>query len=154
ERKRPTVMGTPSNALIQRKIITKAYEEAKRAYLVNSRPYESTLPIRFEYVSGARYAAGSPAAGLPTGFLVARANQVLEFFGYGRSANGQGGPGALPDDTTIVSARKTNASEDLVIEGVSLTHRSTRIVWSSSDYGAESINTTDPDVVGAFGGNG
>lgn len=152
-------MSTPQrspnkNALIQRRIITAAYEDAGRPYLVSSKPYESTLPVVLTRVSGKAPAEPDPAAPGPI-FYVARANQVLEFFSYGRSANNNAGVGgALVDDTNIVAARKTNGSEDFVIEGISLTHRSTRFVWepeSIADALGSSPASADTDVRGAFG---
>jgi hypothetical protein len=142
-------MPKASLALIQRTIIRDAYEKAGKPYLVNSRPYESTLPIKFDVVAGPTYVAGDGALG--TGFLVARAGQTLEFFGYGRSANGGGQVSALNDDTTIVQARHTNASEDFVVEGASLTHRSTRFIFAQTDIATVQGATTDADVLAALG---
>lgn len=133
-----------SLALIQRSIVKGQYEKAGRPYLVNSRPYESCLPWLAAIVAGQNIGVGLPTSGA----FVFRANQINEYFGYGRAAQGTGNTQVLLDDTTLSTGRRTNASEDFVIEGISATHRSTRIGYAPASI--TNSGFVDPDVVAAL----
>lgn len=104
--------------------IIDAYVEAKMSFVASTKPYDSTLPVQFDVVDTTINGTTAIA------YAVAKQGQVFEWFGY---QLGQNVPGttqkASDDDTNLTKARNTNGAEDFVIEGMSLTARSTRIAY-------------------------
>lgn len=136
-----------------RRIVDASYVQKGRPFRVNTKPYESTQTIKWRVVAGATQAQGQ--GGLVTAWLVADEGQDLSFFSYGR-----GQPVPQPstltaaiagfDDTNLSKGKETN-EEDFVIEGMSVTCRSTRVQWSAGDI-ATMTGPADAAVLSSVNG--
>jgi hypothetical protein len=111
-----------------RKQAIAAYQQSGRDYIASTREYFSTLPLVGEVAQNVTI--GSTAVCLvkfPKG-------QVLSFFSYGLSDQIPGtNRKAEADDTNLQTAQETNANEDMVIEGISVSIRNSRIGYDADD---------------------
>lgn len=145
----------------QRSRVLQAYKEAQIPFDAGTKPYKSTLPLVFTVVEP------HPTAAPTMAHAVARAGQVLTFFGYGLGdaiPSGLAGVAGLDatrisdeSDTNLSKAKNTNGAEDFIIEGVSATHKGIRIAYPVADgvvtaFGAEVVS--DVDVIGAYTAGG
>lgn len=130
---------------VTRDMFQQAYEDADRPFIASTRVLESTLPLVLTAVDNE--ASGTTRRGV----LVARAGQTLPFFSYAKDGVVPGlNVQALPDDTNLQIARRTNAQEDFAMEEFSLTMRSLTV-----EYGASVAPTyTDADAIAATRGGG
>jgi hypothetical protein len=107
----------------QRTKLLGQYAALNQKFLANTRPYKSTLPIRWDVVT----ALPVPAVA----FAVARKGQELRFFGYGTGdqiPDGFGGTRKSTDaDTNISKAKSTNGAEDFIIEGFAFGAKGVRV---------------------------
>lgn len=130
----------------------KAYREAGAPFSATTKPYKSTQNLAALCYDSKNVLVASP--GLPSGRLCYAVfpAQVVEFFTYGVGEtrplapaavlNLLGSPGvsvaATDADTTLSKPRQTNGSEDFIIEGISATHRATRLSSTESQRMATS----------------
>lgn len=136
----------------QRKAVLDAYKAAGQPFTASTKPYKST--VSFTYVSANAITAASVS------WLVARQGQILAWFGYKIGDVVPGNTGvptyraATEADTNVSKARTTNGAEDFIIEGMSASHRSTRINYAAAEGIGSGVpaNLTDADVVGAASG--
>ena len=143
--------GTPL-FMTQRRRIIESYKDAKEPFSASTKPYKSTVTYNFQIRN---YIAASSVA-----WLVAPKGQSFDWFGYKISDDVPGNIGfaagyraANESDTNLSKARTTNGAEDFVIEGMSLSHRSSRTNFTATGGAASSpVNITDVDVQGAIAG--
>lgn len=148
----------------QRTKVIAAYQAAAQPFNANTKPYKSSVAFNL-VVTGVATVGGQVTGG----WAIARAGQKLEWFSYGLGNPVPGvpqvpipaGSGAFTvaqeDDTNLSKARSTNGAEDFVIESISATCRSVRVLWAPADVTAGSatavtIGVSDPDVVAALNG--
>jgi len=138
--------------MTQRRRIIESYKDAKEPFSASTKPYKSTITFVYTVTN---YIAASSVA-----WMVARRGQAHDWFGY---KIGDVVPGndlaadyrsATEGDTNISKARTTNGAEDFVIEGMSISHRSTRANFLLGPVGTLfPPNITDDDVSNAVSGN-
>jgi hypothetical protein len=134
-----------------RKSLLEQYDKDNVVFLATTRPYKSTVQFTFDVVVG----LGGPPAVMAHAVL--RANQNVEWFGYGIGDQIPNGPPgvfrrAAQDDTNQSRGRRTNGVEDFVIEGISVTRKAIRISYADADVPAAVGLSNDPDVIGAYDG--
>jgi hypothetical protein len=136
----------------QRKKVIEAYKAAGEPFVASTKPYKSTVSFVFTRANTITLSAVS--------WLIARANQRLQWFGYkigdvvpGNSFLSIPYRAALEDDTNVSKASTTNGAEDFVIEGMSASNRSVRVTYASADGGtpgaASATDLTDADALNA-----
>lgn len=134
-----------------RKSLLEQYDKDNIVFLATTRPYKSTVQFTFDVVVG----LGGPPTVMAHAVL--RANQNVEWFGYGIGDQIPNGPPgvfrrAAGDDTNQSRGRRTNGVEDFVIEGISLTRKGIRIAYPDADVPAGVTASNDPDVIGMYEG--
>jgi hypothetical protein len=134
-----------------RKTLLEQYDKDNIVFLATTRPYKSTVQFTFDVVVG----LGGPPTVMAHAIL--RANQNVEWFGYGIGDQIPNGPAgvfrrAAGDDTNQSRGRRTNGVEDFVIEGISLTRKGIRIAYPDADVPAAVTASNDPDVIGMYEG--
>jgi hypothetical protein len=139
--------------MTQRTKVLEAYKAANQPFTASTKPYKSTVGFTFQAVNpvpnvGAATVewlvatGGAGGAGVPLSWFsykIADAVPGNNLAGY-RTAN--------EADTNISKARTTNGAEDFVIEGMSCSHRSQRVIGGIP--GAATI--TDVNVINALSG--
>ncbi len=136
--------------MTQRRAVIDAYKAANQPFSASTKPYKSTVSWLFNDTNVISAASVS--------WLVARAGQRLEWFGYKIAdvvPGNQGVPSyrtATEADTNISKARTTNGAEDFIIEGISASHRSTRINYEGEGGTGDVPDIDDPDVLNAVSG--
>jgi hypothetical protein len=141
----------------QRRKVVEAYKAAAEPFVASTKPYKST--VSFLFTQANNITASSVA------WLIARAGQRLEWFGYkindvvpGNQSLSIPYRAATEGDTNISKARTTNGAEDFVIEGMSATNRGIRISYATADGGTPGAAATsgtaisDADVAKALVG--
>lgn len=136
----------------QRKMIADEWAKKQRPYLVNFRPYFSTLQLVGTIVNAIPAAPNQTMA-----HVVFRGGQQLDFFSYGRGDQiDYGPPGsqkkATQGDTNLLVGEQTH-NEDFVIEALSITSPGKRVAYDGVTPAFDLIGTTDPDVLGAYEGD-
>lgn len=134
-----------------RKSMLEQYEKDNVIFLATTRPYKSTVQFAFDVVVG----LGGPPTVMAHAIL--RANQNVEWFGYGIGDQIPNGPPgvfrrAAGDDTNQARGRRTNGIEDFIIEGISLTRKGLRITYPDAVIPAAVLASADPDVIGMYRG--
>jgi hypothetical protein len=131
------------------------YKAQNTSFIARTTPYHSVQFLQFDVVS---YDA-APAPG--TAYAVARKGQELNWFGYGVGDRisvssgviaGQVQLQATESETVLTKGKSTQGAADFVIEGIGLSHRGTRQIFSGAILTALQATTTDPDVLAAFTG--
>lgn len=142
-------MGEPL-FMTQRRAVIDAYKASNQPFSASTKPYKSTVSWLFSDCNVISAASVS--------WLVARQGQRLEWFGY-KIADVVPGNSGVPSyrtateaDTNISKARTTNGAEDFVIEGISASHRSTRINYEGEGGTGDVPDITDPDVLACVSG--
>lgn len=139
--------------MTQRRRIIESYKDAKEPFSASTKPYKSTITFAYHVTN---YIAASSVA-----WMVARKGQAFDWFGYKIGDEVPGNTGntafayraATEGDTNISKARTTNGAEDFVIEGMSVSHRSTRCNFNANPASAAlPPNITDEDVSAAVFG--
>lgn len=136
--------------MTQRSKVIQAYKDANEPFSAGTKPYKST--VSWLFVRANTVVASSVS------WLIARTGQRLEWFGYKLNdvVPGNGGTAyrsATESDTNVSKARTTNGAEDFVIEGMSATHRATRVSYLDTQGGSGiDASVTDPDAVLALSG--
>jgi hypothetical protein len=147
--------------MTQRRRIVEAYKQANESFSASTKPYKSTVTFSYQFANPI-----PPGPIASTSFIVwfvAPAGQVADWFSYkigDRVPGNSFGAFATPyrpateNDTNISKARTTNGAEDFVIEGMSVSHRSTRADFSAVSEDQLFVpEITDPVVLQAIGGN-
>lgn len=117
--------------MTQRRRMIESYKAAGEPFSASTKPYKSTVTYTFTTVN--YIAAASVAWG------IANIGQAVDYFGYkigdtvpgNTAANSPGYRTATEGDTNLSKSRTTNGAEDFVIEGMSATHATTRINFST-----------------------
>lgn len=116
--------------------VLRELQDAGLLFQANTKPYKSTLPFQFDIVDAA------PSPNPTTAMAICRKGQRIELFAYGVGDSIPYAPGlavnraATEADTNLSKGRRTNGVEDMVIEGVSLTHKCTRVEYLAAAAGA------------------
>lgn len=130
----------------QREKALAAYSAAKLDFIAATIPYHSMQPVRFEVVDD----TGSNA------MAIARKNQVLSFFSYGKGdaldlGGSVGTIKAGESETNLVKAHSTNGASDYIIEGVGFSSRGIRVVNDQTNS-LDGGTVADPVAVDASDG--
>ena len=149
----------------QRTRMVETFKAAGKDFLANTMPYHSTRTLFFNVVNV------NTGAARPYAYAVARAGQLLEFFGYGVGEdwiNLNGfvvGQIATEAETNLGKAKSTNGAQDFVIEGVGFHCRGMTmllpqttaqiptggVLFAAADY-LDAGQSIDPDVLASFSG--
>jgi hypothetical protein len=136
----------------QRKKVIDAYKAAGEPFVASTKPYKST--VSFQYTRANTITASAVS------WLIARANQRLQWFGY-KISDVVPGNGLLSipyrpateADTNLSKSSTTNGAEDFIIEGMSASNRNIRISYAAADGGtpgaASASDLTDTDALNA-----
>jgi hypothetical protein len=135
----------------QRKLVTKSFDDAKKPYIVSTKPLFSTLSLPADVVLPTDYATNKYA------FAVFRKGTVLDWFSYGIGDTTEFGADerkATPADTNISKSKQTNGAATFVIEGLSAHCRGmyAKDQALSPTGVAPFPPTSDPDVAAAIAG--
>lgn len=137
--------GDPLFATQRTKLLDR-YKNANADFLARTKPYRSTCQLVWEIVDKL------PASAPTMAFAVCRGGQRMEFFNYGSGDQIPFGVGttrlATDADTNLSKGRRTNGTEDFVMEGISLTNKGKRIQYATNTTPAET--GADSDVLPAY----
>ncbi len=133
--------------------LLKEREEMKRPFRAETKPYRSTAQIKFEVVDivPTAAAAGSPPA---CAHLVLRKDFEAKFFTYkiGDQIDcAETTRKATEADTNQTEGSKTNDTDEMVIEGVSMSARAVRVKYDEAAIGATTV-VRDRDVIDMYRG--
>lgn len=142
--------GDPAFQAARRELLAEYTKLNPNGFRVATAPVISVATLTYDFLQA------MPAGAVVMGHAVARANQNVEWFGFGIGENYNQGAGLPPRaatdaDTNQSRGKRTNGVTDMVIEGISLSIKGVRVQYAAADIPA-AVLAGDPDVLAAYSG--